>query len=621
MTTVAGSYLKFLEDKLGNLTEATAPRKNRIPARLTPKRALSTKKLGKEEDPWSEYDRWERSVRDKRQQGYYARTRGVSPGEVPVATGRRGASSAELPPRERGRPGAPGPTGATGPGTGWRAGTERRPREERQAPYRGRFGGQEPGPEYDYSKTSAARGAQAAAGAAAGAVGAAGRAGSQFYGRGKGRLGDIERERREAPPRPRETRAETRERVTSRYARKGVFGPKRIPRYLARDIDDLKREVGPAYSAEVERMAREEEDTIQRWRSGEDRDIKQAKKSIARGFKYSKRRGRVRGLAGAGREVLGTIPRAWVRYRDLRDQERRLGRDRRDAEKRQLDDRKRKVERDIDTYRAAYMNKIRRSIASLKSGDNVEESYVSSAISFYETILEATDIQQRIKNREKVERRRQRRMGIDPDTGEMLAQEARKPKKRSDKEKTKKKTSRINPISARQGKLSRQMRRIKGKMGEAEEQESNVVQRKPIKTAASQEAARKERESTKPPTVVRKASDQSAIQKAASRQHSTATRPPTTVKPSTSKEMPDAAKTSPTHADRAEQARQSAHRAIEQAKMGQMDVKSKLQKLGSVPVRAGRAVARATGADELARVPRQVHSAAKQQFVHKFLLR
>jgi hypothetical protein len=222
-----------------------------------------------------------------------------------------------------------------------------------EAPYGGRFGG---GPEYDYSDTAAARGGKAFAGAVTST-------GSVAYDRAKKATLDKYKSRKDL-----------RREVSYKRAKR------RIPRQALRELEDIINSVPKdqpdreAIIAGIRQRAAEEEEDINKWREEEVYDIKSQSAAVKSGWKAGKKRGRKSGRGEAAREIIGAIPRAYTRYRNVRDQVKASARQQRDYERAVIDNRTRSLDRRVDTDRLAYLRQLKTQVLQRRWNSIMPES-------------------------------------------------------------------------------------------------------------------------------------------------------------------------------------------------------------------------------------------------------
>lgn len=260
----------------------------------------------------------------------------------------------------------------------------------------GRFGGT---PEYDYSNTNVARGGREFAAAVSAK-------GSQLGTYARAKTIDKYKSRRAL-----------RRKVTSKKAKR------RIPKQALREIESIislvPKPPGPDSSSDpawqeyhskvkaIRNTARFEEDDIQDWREEEVEDIKSFSRAVAAGWKAGKKRARKVGRSVATSEIVGAIPRAYQRYRHARDQEKEAARQHRDYERREVDNRTRSLDRRVDQNRVAYLRELKTKVLNNRWNDLI--GFGESLSPF--DILEGhkhTVASRRRENQRKVDRKRLR---------------------------------------------------------------------------------------------------------------------------------------------------------------------------------------------------------------------
>jgi hypothetical protein len=445
------------------------------------------------------------------------------------------------------------------------------------------------GPQYDYSQTTAARGVK------------------NFPGKAK-EAAKVGKERYKATDFSR--RRQLGKAITSKISPRvwGVFRRK-VPKAALREMDmiikrsndyfdnEIKKAATPeekdkirAIKQEAEKaikakLAYEEED-LNQWRRREIDDIKNDTKRDSRTYRAGRKEARKVARGAAAREVIGVVGRAYDRYKQVKTANTKDAIARRDAErqKRELD--KVSLERDVQKHRDAYIDDIRSKIDSAIRKQTPEEIFQESlkVIKRYRgshTGGVPPTPDERRANTKKVARKRTKKRkeneGHTPAGGDRSksSKPGVSPEKYTPKTRARKKPETKRPSNYKTRERERNRKRMaKRKTGTRVNMgdQSEAVGQRPLPTKTM---------------IQRNISHQSSRPK-----------PKPVMKPMT-RPM------SPTN----ERGGYGDHYEKEKTSLGK-----KLKK-------AAGAVARATGADELKRVPSNVHQNVKHQFVHKFLLR
>lgn len=502
-------------------------------------------------------------------------------------------------------------------------------------------------PEYDYSQTTAARGIK------------------EFPGKVSSYAKSIEDRAKESSF---SRRRELRKGVVSKLAPRTWFGmKKKIPRAAAREMDAIIQDATKKYDKiikdsnsspeevknakeEKERVANnirqafvDEEQGLNHWRVRSKEELKSYKRAIEKGFSLGKKRARRIGRSAAVREITGVLSRAYSRYKANKEAEKKDAIARRDQERKVLDDQIRALDRDVERNRDTYLADIR--YRAMKGEFNESIQYYINEISKSKTIHrgKGTTSEIRAKHGAKVAARNLDKMK----RGELPKLKGGYREKTPPYQKRKKDKNYRSDVSRRSigSKYDKYNRARSFERGYDPSQDVGVeylrpgeapTKYKPEKEYKSQELARqrgiKRRIAQQRPKYIpsekrfdimsepykrkrKQRRDEVAYEHFMNRFEAMGQKPSvpkTMIQRNASnqdpKDKPNMAKTMNPMKERNNDDRR-------------YDYEKPKTSLGHKLKRAAGSVARATGADELAGVPRNIHHNIKHQFVHKFLLR
>lgn len=503
------------------------------------------------------------------------------------------------------------------------------------------YGSRYTGPQYDYSDTASSQRAREFAGkAGAAAASAPGAVADKYRQSGYAYRRGLQRQMKGALS-----------------PRTWLLFKKKLPRHVVREMESIikdstkhldailkdskasreDKEAARIQKEEIEAGIRkefaDEEESLLHWRRRQIEDMKSHQRAVSRGYSQGKTRARKMGRQAGRREITGVIARAYGSYKRVKDAVKKDALAQRDYEQKEVDQRKRGLERSIDRNRDEYLRDIRtraakgefqgayESLESLRSLEDILNEYRD-----YGAIHGKRGVTRRTREAHdaKASRRRTKRVKegeiFQPHGGKREKTPPRRPR-RKDKEYNQDiaiptrstKYDRYNQEDAtdyddtyygRDDKYKPEPKRPEKeyKATEVERQRGKKLRRsreKPTReyTHDRYEPYKPKKRRYKHYEAIgqRPRPAKTMIQRNVTHQQNRP-KPKPMMKPMTPKPM--------------------------QEKGGYGDHYEKEKtSLGQKAKKAAKAVARATGADELKRVPANVHQNVKHQFVHKFLLR